>query len=614
VLQLFFPFVKKFSMAHDTEMSSPRKFNRRNVLKSAVAATAGVPLLSGLVGQGVAHAKPVGGRGSGAIPTKAQWRELKKSVNGHLVRPKLPWGPNAKPAVFRKLKNPFWNEENPGAYMSTGYFTAWTAVASLYAVAATSAKEIATAVDFARKHDVRIAVKGTGHDYLGRNLAPDSLLIWTHNMRKIEVLDSFVPAGAPAGALGTGAITVGAGTRWLEAYEAATAAGRYVQGGGCTTVGACGGFTFGNGFGSFSKKFGTGSAGVLEIEMITADGKIRTVNKYQDPELFWAMKGGGGGTFGIASKVTLLTHPIPSTMGLLTGSIKANSDMAYRELIEAFLDFYPNALNNPQWGESIAFNAQNELGLRFTFLDLPLAQAQALWATFFEPLAARPADYEVNPEWDFLAFENLWNSAYWESTKPGFVTIDPRKDRPDNQFWWTGNQGELSVYWSSYQSRWIPLELVQNSTSDLAHAMYMASRKMGYIFQINKGLSGLDPAAVEREADTALHPGAYTAAALLIAGSSQQYKYPDTPGRKPNMAIAQEESELIYQGMSYILPLTPGAGTYLNETDYFLENWQEEQWGSKYPRLLAAKKRYDPKNIFRVHHGVGSELPSSSRT
>ena len=70
--------------------------------------------------------------------------------------------------------------------------------------AATSAKEIATAVDFARKHDVRIAVKGTGHDYLGRNLAPDSLLIWTHNMRKIEVLDSFVPAGAPAGALGDG--------------------------------------------------------------------------------------------------------------------------------------------------------------------------------------------------------------------------------------------------------------------------------------------------------------------------------------------------------------------------------------------------------------------------
>ena len=82
VLQLSFPFVNSLSVSYDAKMSSPKKFNRRNVLKSAVAATAAVPLLGGLVGQGAAHAKPVGGMGSGAIPTKAQWRELKKSVNG----------------------------------------------------------------------------------------------------------------------------------------------------------------------------------------------------------------------------------------------------------------------------------------------------------------------------------------------------------------------------------------------------------------------------------------------------------------------------------------------------------------------------------------------------
>lgn len=587
------------------------RLNRRDLLKSIASVAAAIPL----IGQATGNAKSMGGPPPGSLkpswPSKTKWQELKRNVNGNLLRPRLPWGPDAKKSVFQNLKNPFWNEENPGAFMSTGYFRGWTAVASPYAVAAKSAQEIATAVNFARKNRVRIAVKGTGHDYLGRNLATDSLLIWTHNMRDVQILDSFVAQGAPAGTAGIDAITVEAGTRWLEAYELATAAGRYVQGGGCTTVGACGGFTFGNGFGSFSKKFGTGSAGVLEIEMVTADGKIRTVNKYQDPELFWSMKGGGGGTFGVAAKVTLLTHPIPTTMGLLTGGIQANSDMAYRELIESFLDFYPAALDNPNWGESIAFNSKNELGFRLTFLDLPLAEAQALWATFFDPLTLRPNDYTVSPEWDFLPFEDLWNAAYWESAKPGFVTLDPRKNRPDNQYWWTGNQGELSVYWSSYQSRWIPLALVKDSRSDLANAMYLASRKMGYIFQINKGLSGLDPAAREREADTALHPGAYTAAALLISGSSQQYKYPDTPGHKPNMTVASEAADLIYQGMEYIIDLTPDAGTYLNETDYFLKNWQEEQWGSKYPRLLAAKKKYDPENIFRVHHGVGSELPSS---
>ncbi len=575
------------------------KLSRRDILKWTAAIAAAVPL----IGQSTSHSKSLVGK-----PSKAQWQDLKKSVNGHLVKPKLPWGPNTKKSVLRKLKNPFWNEENPGSYMSSGYYRGWTAVASMYAVTATSAKEIATAVDFARKNRVRIAVKGTGHDYLGRNLAPNSLLIWTHHMRRVQVLNNFVPKGAPAETSGVGALTVEAGARWLEAYEVATAAGRYVQGGGCTTVGACGGFTFGSGFGSFSKKYGTGSAGILEIEMVTADGKIRTVNKYRDPELLWAMKGGGGGTFGVATKVTLLTHPIPSTIGLLSGSVKAHSDMAYRELIQNFLNFYPDALDNPQWGESVAFNAKNELGFRFTFLDLPLIEAQTLWASFLEPLRESPDDYTVSPEWNFLPFKNLWDAAYWEKEKPGFVTFDPRKNRPDNQFWWTGNQGELSGYWNTYQSRWIPIDLVKNSTADLAYAIYMASRKMGFIFQINKGLSGLDPAAVEREADTALHPSAYAAAALVIAASSQQYRYPGTPGHKPSVESASQSADLVYQGMEYINAIASNAGTYSNETDYFLQNWQEQQWGSKYPRLLAAKKKYDPENIFSVHHGVGSEF------
>ena len=83
-------------------------------------------------------------------------------------------------------------------------------------------------------------MKGAGHDYLGRNCAPDSLLLWTQPMRGIQVHEAFLPQGAPAGTTAQQAITVQAGVRWLEVYEAATAAGRYVQGGGCTSVGACG--------------------------------------------------------------------------------------------------------------------------------------------------------------------------------------------------------------------------------------------------------------------------------------------------------------------------------------------------------------------------------------
>ena len=151
---------------------------------------------------------------------------------------------------------------------STGWLGAWKAAASTRVIAAESANDLAAGVRFAREHQLRLVVKGAGHDYLGRNCDPDSLMLWTRPMHGIELHDAFVPQGAPVGTPKEQAITVQAGVRWLEVYEAATAAGRYVQGGGCTSVGACGGFILGSGFGSFSKRFGSGSAGLLELSLI----------------------------------------------------------------------------------------------------------------------------------------------------------------------------------------------------------------------------------------------------------------------------------------------------------------------------------------------------------
>jgi FAD/FMN-containing dehydrogenase len=59
--------------------------------------------------------------------------------------------------------------------------------------------------------------------------------------------------------------------------------------------------------------------------------------------------------------------------------------------------------------------------------------------------------------------------------------------------------------------------------------------------------------------------------------------------------------------MGPVRRITPGAGSYPNETDFFEADWQESFWGANYPRLLEIKRRYDPHNVFRVHHGVGSE-------
>jgi FAD/FMN-containing dehydrogenase len=218
--------------------------------------------------------------------------------------------------------------DEAGLTQSSGWLDAWRSSPSTCVVAAESAAAVSAAVRFASAHNVRLVVKGRGHSYFGASNAPDSLLVWTPRMDTISLHDAFTPAGS--GAAPVPAVSVGAGGMWLHTYQAVTGgAGRYVQGGGCTTVGVAG-LVQGGGFGHFSKAYGTAAASLLEAEIVTADGVTRVVNDAREPDLFWALKGGGGGTFGIVTRFTLATHPLPETLGAVSLVVKARSDEAFR--------------------------------------------------------------------------------------------------------------------------------------------------------------------------------------------------------------------------------------------------------------------------------------------
>src|SRR6185369_9135016 len=130
-------------------------------------------------------------------------------------------------AVRRQLSNPFYISGEPALTQSSGWIDAWTSEPSAYVLTAESARDIARAVEFARRHRVRLVVKGGGHSYLGGSNAPDSLLIWTRRMDQIVVHDAFTSQGSTGP--GVPAVSVGAGCLWGHVYDAVTTqAGRYV--------------------------------------------------------------------------------------------------------------------------------------------------------------------------------------------------------------------------------------------------------------------------------------------------------------------------------------------------------------------------------------------------
>ena len=263
------------------------------------------------------------------------------------------------------------------------------------AVAARNTADVAAAVDFARMHRLRLVVKGGGHSYQGSSNAPDSLLVWTRRLDSVAVHEAFVPLGCGDTAP-VRAVTVGAGAIWSKVYDVVTTrGGGYLQGGGCMTVGVAG-LVQSGGFGSFSKAYGLAAGSLLEAEVVTADGQVRTANACANPDLFWALKGGGGGSFGIVTRVTLRVHALPERFGAVNFTVRATSDAAYRRLVGLIVDFCARHLVNPHWGEQLRLRNDNVLSVSMVFQGLDRSQAIAVWQPFLESVAAAPQDFSVD--------------------------------------------------------------------------------------------------------------------------------------------------------------------------------------------------------------------------
>jgi len=576
-----------------------------------------------------------------AWPSQSAWKQLNEAVGGNLIAVDFPLSllktdPEGAAAqrLSENLTNPYFIRDEPGLTQTLGWVDAWATKPSVYAVAAKNADDIAAAVNFARENDLRLVVKGGGHSYQGTSNAPDSLLIWTRHMHDIAMHTAFVPQGCEHTVTPQPAVTLGAGTIWMRAYDAVTTkGGKYIQGGGCTTVGVAGLIQSG-GFGSFSKHYGLAAGSLLEAEVVTADGKIRVANACTHPDLFWALKGGGGGSFGVMSKLTLRIHDLPEFFGVANFTIKAASDDAYRRLIREFVSFYAEHLFNSHWGEQARVSPDNSLVISMLSRGLDTEQAKKVWQPFLDWVARSPQAYSIEgrvtigsvparrfwdvqwwkEHWPEIAFPDrnaligLFDYALVHLMRQPVLDFDDRPGAGPNNAWWAGDGGQAGWFIWGYESQWLPASLLEsNAQQRLADALFASSRHSGLALHFNKGLAGAPPDAIADAKDTAMNPAVLAAFALAIAGAGQGPAYPGIPGHEPSVEAGRKAAERVDRCMSQLRALVQYSGSYLSESNYFENGWQHSYWGSNYPRLAEIKRKYDPDGLFFVHNGVGSE-------
>ena len=502
------------------------------------------------------------------------------------------------------LDNPYWIGDQAGGTQVSGWHNAWRPAPSAFALRARNQDDVIAGVNFAREHNLRLVVRGGGHSYLGQSTAPDSLMIWTRGMNEVAVHDHFVPQGGEGRVAPVPAVSAQAGTVWADLYDAVTVRnGRYVQGGGCMTVGVPG-LIQGGGFGIFSKRYGMAASWLIEAEIVTADGVLRTVNAFREPDLFWSLKGGGGGTFGVVTRLTLQTHDLPEHFGNARGTVVARSDAAFQRLLDFFFRFYRDHLLNPHWGDHYHFGPGNVFELAMVYQDLSLDEARAVWAPLIAWIGAAPQDYVVEQP---LEVDSLPARAWWDVARSPLLKPDPRATAAAHHGWSQCDQDEVGVYLHHYDSLWLSGTLLHDGQRDaFTRSVFAATRHQMIRFQTAKGLAGAPDAARIAARDTAINAAMIDAFALAVVADGEGPAYPGMLAAQDGQP-AEGNADKLKRAIAELRRLAPGSGSYIWETSYFLENWQEEFWGDNYPRLLSVKQRYDPDALFFIHHGVGSE-------
>ncbi|KIK60261.1 hypothetical protein GYMLUDRAFT_1000244 [Collybiopsis luxurians FD-317 M1] len=437
-----------------------------------------------------------------------------------------------------------------------------------YAVNVSEPQHVVQTLEFVKKYNIRFVVKNTGHDYMGKSTGTGAISVWMHHLQNITFIENFTSKrySGPA-------FRVQAGVQGFQITHEASRKGLVVVSGSCPNVGFAGGYIQGGGHSSLSSMYGLGADQTLSFEVITPQGKFVTASPEQHNDLYWALSGGGGGTYGIVWSVTVKAHPdLPITVALLSFSAGGTSKKNYWKAISAFQADTPHFIA----ARASAFITFSASGFNLTPLfavNSSVEQVKELLNPFMMTL-------------DSLGIKSLSSIQSYPTYAEAFGSV------PSFQ---TENQDIANF---QLGNRLLPRYLWDNNVS--------LSRLMGVLNDIVDGGGTILDVMVSPTLQIAGYPNNAVLPAWRNAFHAVTAILP-LYNNQSIESIAQDQQKIAYNFTEALHKITQDSGAYLNEASPIDPYFKQVFYGDNYNLLLTIKDKYDPDQVMYGSTAIGGD-------
>jgi FAD/FMN-containing dehydrogenase len=404
----------------------------------------------------------------------------------------------------------------------------------------TSAGDVARSLECARARGLPLAVRAGGHNIAGSSVRDGGLVIDLSRMKAIRVDAERAIALAQAG------LTLGE-------FDAGTQAHRLATTMGVNSDTGIAGLTLGGGFGKLGRKHGLSCDNLLSAQMVKTDGVQVTANATEHPDLFWALRGGGG-NFGIVTSFTFRLHPLGPTM-LRARLVYAASQL--RPALNACQELAASSPDEVSADAALAFAPSGErvLGLTLCFAGAPVEGAAVL-ERLLRPLRAKARASE----------EHIEAPTYLDIQRAGDATF-PRG---------------LRYYWKAQFLRQLPLEASDALLEAFARAP--SQRSLLVLQHVGGAIARVAPSATAYAHRDALYDC-----------------FPIGIWRSP----ANDEANIAWvRTLWHLLEPYSTGGVYVNNLGEEGEARVRAAYGDNYARLAAVKRAYDPENLLQGNQNI----------